>query len=191
MNERITKEVKNNIDIGVFKILEESGYQLDKDIHVDIVKLVRSYGFKLYRGRLKENDEAYLLIDKSDNTKSIAVCNGLTPEWTRFIIAYELAYYFYHYCDGDFLHIRKKVGKSYEETAIDYFANSLLMPKTKFIKEQERLERKGTNRNTKANILSSMFSVPIMKVYDYMDEVKEQLEYQKTNSDICKIYVYK
>lgn len=172
---------KKQIEIQVAALLEEYGYNPDKDDYVNIVDFVQHLGFIVGNAKLDDAEDGFLAIQTSDmakdgdgtsNDKIIGVNAKRSLDWKRFIIAHEFAHSVLHYKTGEiYLHRESKKGKGEEENAADYFAAALLMPKESFKRLYDKFKNDSLNDTAIYLQLASIFKVPFDSVPRRVSEV--------------------
>lgn len=172
---------KKQIETQVAALLEEYGYNPNKDDYVNIVDFVQNLGFVVGNAKLDDAEDGFLAIQTSDmakdgdgtsNDKIIGVNAKRALDWKRFIIAHEFAHSVLHYKTGEiYLHRESKKGKGEEENAADYFAAALLMPKESFKRLYAKFKNDGLNDTAIYLQLASIFKVPFDSVSRRVSEV--------------------
>lgn len=169
MKKRIDKMERDKIEVQVKSVLDQLGYDDVTDSYVDIVSLVKKYGFLVGNAELDDNEDGFLII--SGDQKIIGVNKSRSLDLKRFVIAHEFAHSVLHYERGQvFLHREHKKGKGNDENDADYFAAALLMPKTAFLREYNRLKDQGVESKLICFQLSSLFKTPIESVIRRIEE---------------------
>ena len=169
MKKRLNKMERERIEIQVKSVLEQFGYNDSIDSYVDIVSLVKNFGFLVGNAELDESEDGFLIITRDQ--KIIGVNKSRSLELKRFVIAHEFAHYILHFKQGQvFLHREHKKGKDMDENDADYFAAVLLMPKNAFLREYNRLKNQGVERNLICFQLSSLFKTPLESVARRIEE---------------------
>ena len=178
---RLSAMEKKQIEIQVAALLEEYGYNPDKDDYVNIVDFVQHLGFIVGNAKLDDAEDGFLAIQTSDmakdgdgtsNDKIIGVNAKRSLDWKRFIIAHEFAHSVLHYKTGEiYLHRESKKGKGEEENAADYFAAALLMPKESFKRLYDKFKNDSLNDTAIYLQLASIFKVPFDSVPRRVSEV--------------------
>lgn len=178
----LNQEKKNHIDEITKKVLTEV-FGKEIVLPIDIIKVVKKYGFTLVNARLDENEDGFIMINKSENNilgfetnKLIGVNSSKSLPWKRFIIAHELGHYKLEYEDSDnklqFAHRDHRKGKDERENEIDYFSASILMPKDEFINLHEYyLSNPKVNKDLLVDFLATQFQVTKKMVTRRIEEV--------------------
>lgn len=177
VNDMNKKEIENIVSV----LLEQYGYDEEKDDYLDIVAFTRSLGFNVINAEQPEEEDGFIVIrpdptqdDDGFGDKIIVVNDKRSFEWKRFIIAHEFAHSMLHYQVGSlYLHRENKKGKSAEENEADYFAAALLMPRISFARNYKRLQKKGLPENPLLFQLASIYKVPFESVSRRVNEVCE------------------
>jgi len=178
----LTQEKKEFIDKKTKEVLQEV-FNGDIVIPIDIIEVVKKYGFTLVNARLDENEDGFIMINKSKNNilgfetnKLIGVNSSKSLPWKRFIIAHELGHYKLEYENSDnklqFAHRDHRKGKDERENEIDYFSASILMPKDEFINlHQYFLSNPTVNKDLLVDFLATQFQVTKKMVTRRIEEV--------------------
>ena len=178
----LNQEKKNHIDEITKKVLTEV-FGKEIVLPIDIIKIVKKYGFTLVNARLDENEDGFIMINKSENNilgfetnKLIGVNSSKSLPWKRFIIAHELGHYKLEYEDSNnklqFAHRDHRKGKDERENEIDYFSASILMPKEEFINLHEYyLSNPKVNKALLVDFLATQFQVTKKMVTRRIEEV--------------------
>ena len=178
----LNQEKKNHIDEITKKVLTEV-FGKEIVLPIDIIKIVKKYGFTLVNARLDENEDGFIMINKSENNilgfetnKLIGVNSSKSLPWKRFIIAHELGHYKLEYEDSNnklqFAHRDHRKGKDERENEIDYFSASILMPKEEFINLHEYyLSNPKVNKDLLVDFLATQFQVTKKMVTRRIEEV--------------------
>lgn len=172
---------KKQIETQVAALLQEYGYNSDKDDYVNIVDFVQHLGFIVGNAKLADDEDGFLAIQTSDmakygdgisNDKIIGVNAKRSLDWKRFIIAHEFAHSILHYKTGEiYLHRENKKGKDAEENDADYFAAALLMPEESFRRLHDKFKNDGLSDTALYLQLASIFKVPFDSVPRRISEV--------------------
>ena len=178
----LNQEKKNHIDEITKKVLTEV-FGKEIVLPIDIIKIVKKYGFTLVNARLDENEDGLIMINKSENNilgfetnNLIGVNSSKSLPWKRFIIAHELGHYKLEYEDSNnklqFAHRDHRKGKDERENEIDYFSASILMPKEEFINLHEYyLSNPKVNKDLLVDFLATQFQVTKKMVTRRIEEV--------------------
>lgn len=175
-------EEKQFIERQVNSFLEQYGYFPETDTYVDIVNLVKKFGFVVGNTELDPLEDGFIIIQshKGDSlvqrsfnsNKVIGVNSNRSLDWKRFIIAHEFAHSVLHYNGEDiFLHRESKKGRNNQENAADYFAAALLMPKDSFIRVYRNLVNFDYSPNTICYRLAAIYKVPYDSARRRIDEI--------------------
>lgn len=167
------------------KIIEEKANKVLRDFNytggeVDIISLVKTYGFIVGNANLPNDDDGFILVEKgagnklnvnSDKIIGVNRKRGLFDK--RFTIAHEIGHYILNNGNEQeiFAHRENKKGKCEEENDIDYFAACLLMPKEDFTKELKNLESLGYREGYIVEFLKEKYKVPPLSVIRRIQEV--------------------
>lgn len=148
--EEITTSISNNV-------LDMYYNTYGNDTNIDIIKLAKMFGFKVY----EDKNMSYLALatlEVTKNKKRIAINSNYTPEAKKYYTALELSYYL----------INKKDNAPFSDILCEYsldsmtskLANEMLMPYDSFIKlyNEIRLEYKFHSKVVEA--LSKIYNLP-------------------------------
>lgn len=180
------------------KLAEKTLGYLKYDGHIDIVKIANNLGFVV--GLVRTDMKAFILVDKKDknilnqkSNKVIGVSYKLEIEEKIYLVAYEL---------GNFLLNKGNVSKFahtitdekiiYNNDDNNYFVNSLLMPKERFIKDVENLSKEYRNPSEICEILQRIYNVPTLIILKRIEELEEtknifKLETQESKPKVKKL----
>ena len=140
------------------------------DAAIDIIRLAQSLGFIVGNVEFTDDEDGFILVDERKSQilgqptdKLIGVRADQSVEWKRFIIAHEIGHYVLHYNrdtdHGMYAHREHKKGKDAIENEADYFAANLLMPRDRFVKNYEELNKSGLSPDEKVLVLARRFRV--------------------------------
>ena len=130
---------------------------------IDVVKLAKSFGFKVgVSKKLPIREDGFIFV-APDGTKRIVVNSFRSVEDKRFTVAHELGHYFLHKDRLDNLVLLREHKKDIEpaekkfEDEADFFAACILMPEYDFINEKNKLAKAGYNENEIVSKLGKTF----------------------------------
>ncbi len=173
----LTDMDKKTIEEKVNGVLSEFKYSGGE---VDIISLVKKFGFVVGNATLPDDDDGFIVVkkdigDKFDikTNKVIGVNRKRDLYEKRFIIAHEIGHYILRNGSENeiFAHRENKKGKCDEENDVDYFAACLLMPKDDFEKELTELENLGYKEAYIVEFLKEKYKVPPLSVIRRIQEV--------------------
>ena len=171
---------KAAIENKVVSLLQQYGYDFERDTDVNIVDFVQRLGFVVGNAELSDNEDGFLAIQPQGSKwdsdivagKIIGVNRNRPLDLKRFIIAHEFAHWVLHYKDGQvFLHRENKKGKGDAENDADYFAAALLMPKDSFKRVYDELKSKDFSKSVICSQLAATFKTPEESVYRRIEEI--------------------
>ena len=166
MNQGFSREEKQIIDRIAEEALVKFHYEDGKDIYVDAVRLANFFGF-----RVCEEHMPFIQDGRIENGahKLIAVNFDRGIESKRLIIATGLSRCFL-YADKDAMSIEygRREERRDVDSATEYMARCLLMPKESFQKEYAILKHRKMDI---AGELRHIFRIPIWAVEKRVDEL--------------------
>jgi len=168
------------IEKAAEKLIEEINYCNGE---VDIIEVASCLGFKIGNASLSNNEDGFVIIDKSKSSifdintnKLIGVNCNRTLDFKRYVIAHELGQCFLHYdpkvINGKYAHRLHIKGNN--EIDADYFASCLLMPASDFLSKYNELKDKITTEDTNF-LLAKKFNVPSFAVENRINDITLQL----------------
>ncbi len=172
---------KKRIEAKSQVILREFGMKTDGQI--DVLKLAQNAGFVVGNANLDDDEDGIILVNTKEEKilgvktqKLIGVNARRDLPFKRFIIACELAHYFFHMekrKGGDIVLARRERLKDRygDENEADYFAACLLMPADALWKKHGELNEMGILPGEMPSRLSKLFNVPVDRAQRRMEEV--------------------
>ncbi len=168
---------KKAIEEKVSKLLQEYGYNSEKETYLDVVAFVRSKGFMVGNADLDDTEDGFIIVGEKFG-RIIGVNDNRPIEWKRFVIGHEFGHFVLsEKKENLFLHRENIKGKNEEENDADYFAAALLMPEESFKRTYSEFESKMTMREL-VSYLAKEYCVSEESVQRRIEEVIKEKEEQ-------------
>ena len=160
------------------KVIQENN--VDPSNGYDIVSLAKGMGFYVGTALLDENEDGFIMVNTegtkllgTEYNKIIVVNDSRDLDLKRFIIAHELGHYVINGKDSEIFAHRKKEGdeRADNEQEVDYFAASLLMPKSAFSAKYKQLCAEGKGIAERVVKLKNIFRAPMESVLRRIEEL--------------------